>query len=57
LFYLGLFISGISPLPCRERGRERVEKTACYDSTPILTFPLRGGRDWFGAKGGFYITL
>jgi hypothetical protein len=61
LFYLaGLFcyVSGRtqqnnsqypSPPPYRGRAREGVEKWTLLNSTPILTFPLQGGRNWFGA--------
>jgi hypothetical protein len=34
-----------SPLPCRERVGERVEAFDSPDATPILAFPLQGGRD------------
>jgi uncharacterized short protein YbdD (DUF466 family) len=33
------------PPPCRGRDREGVEIPELHDSTPILTFPLQGGRD------------
>ncbi|NOT98215.1 MAG: efflux RND transporter periplasmic adaptor subunit [Sideroxydans sp.] len=36
-----------SPPPCRGRAREGVETFDRLNSTPILTFPLQGGRNWF----------
>ena len=33
----------VSPLPCREK----VEAASFRNSTPILTFPLKGGRNWY----------
>ena len=41
------------PPPCRGRAREGVEVILFHDikpTTPILTFPLQGGRDWFAAR-------
>jgi tetratricopeptide (TPR) repeat protein len=40
----------LSPPPFRGRAREGVEMLEFNDSTPILTFPLQGGRNWFGAN-------
>ena len=41
-----------SPSPCRGKAREGVETLAPHDYTPILTFPLQGGRNKrsFGLK-------
>ena len=38
----------ISPPPCRGRAREGVETPPSHCSTPILTFPLQGGRNGYG---------
>ena len=40
----------LSPPPCRGRARVGVEVLELNDSTPILTFPLQGGRNWIDAK-------
>jgi hypothetical protein len=40
-----------SPPPCRGRARVGVETAEYHDSTPILTFPLQGGRNCFRSNG------
>jgi len=37
--------ANVPPPPCRGRAEEGVETTQSHCSTPILTFPLHGGRD------------
>jgi hypothetical protein len=38
------------PPPCRGRAREGVEVSKLNCATPILTFPLSGGRNEFDFK-------
>ena len=38
------------PPPCRGRGGVGVETEVFHESTPILTFPLQGGRNNRGVR-------